>query len=119
MFLLTRQYGQLSAVSGRGTRVESALVVIPGYRSTDFCSGAVSRYNAEAELRVIPGYCFGYWHWWESGCNHQVCYYPGGNTYAKTVTSLLIIPSVLGVRAIIFSAFYYIQFWGHSIGILK
>jgi hypothetical protein len=30
-----RQRRDLRAVSGRGTKVESALVVIPGYRSTD------------------------------------------------------------------------------------
>jgi hypothetical protein len=41
-------------VSGRGTKVESALVVIPGYRITDLGTGAVSRYNVEASWLLSP-----------------------------------------------------------------
>ena len=73
----SRQWVLLRALSGRGTKVECELSVIPGYWSTDFCSGAVSRYNAEAELRVITGY----WNFllalervW---VDHRNGYYPG------------------------------------------
>jgi len=39
----------------------------------------------------------GFWHLRESGYDHQLLIYPGGTAPAKTVTSLLIIPSVLAL----------------------
>jgi hypothetical protein len=54
-----RQKVQLRAVSGCGTKVESALVFIPGYNGLIWGTGAVSRYKAECEPVIIPGYCFG------------------------------------------------------------
>jgi hypothetical protein len=70
------------------------------------CSGAVSRYKAECELVVIPGYCFGFWHWSKSGFITEFVISQGAEVNAKTVTSLLIIPSVLAVC--LFDYYYYL-----------
>jgi hypothetical protein len=59
------------------------------------CSSAVSRYKVEPAPVVIPGYLRFFGQRRESGFITGLVVIQGAETPAKTVTSLLIIPSVL------------------------
>ena len=68
----------------------------------------VSRYKLVRSQKFITGYNLGCEHWRGRGISHYISVL-GVGAKAKSVTSPLIIPSVLGFRAFIF--FFFLDFF--------